>query len=301
MSDFTPRQPWRIDERMITEPEHYAQRREFLKAAGWTALAGSSWPGIANVGPVADRTQALSPSDPAALAQRIRFLEFSPWPDEAMKLAERLDTTSWQLTIGGEVERSRNIDVAALIATMPVETRVYRFRSMQGWAAVVPWQGFPMRRLLALARPTSAARFVCLTSIAEPECVSREAEGGWYQWPYQEALSIAEAAHELTLVATGMYGQPLAPVHGAPLRLVVPWKYGLKSIKSIVHIELTRNRPATFWTSARPEEYDFECNVDPTTAHARWPQHEELMLGTGERRATEPYNGYGRLVASLYE
>ena len=163
----------------------------------------------------------------------------------------------------------------------------------------VPWTGFPLAALIKKIEPLSAAKFVRFTTFLKPEQATNQSPSNG-PWPYNEALTMAEAMNQLTLLATGIYGHPLPKQNGAPLRLVVPWKYGFKSIKSIVRIEFTAERPATFWNSNRPGEYDFTANVDPKTPHPRWSQATEKLIDTGERRATLPYNGYGEWVAELY-
>ena len=164
----------------------------------------------------------------------------------------------------------------------------------------VPWTGFPLASLIKKVEPLSAAKFVRLVTFLQPDQATNQGPS-YGPWPYTEALTMAEAMNELTLMATGIYGHPLPKQHGAPLRLVVPWKYGFKSIKSIVKIEFTAEQPATFWHSNRPSEYDFTANVDPSAAHPRWSQATEKLIDTGERRPTLPYNGYGEWVAGLYK
>jgi sulfoxide reductase catalytic subunit YedY len=227
------------------------------------------------------------------------FYEFSTLKGSVYKKAARLKTHPWQVTVNGLVEKPCVLDVHELVRAMPLEERLYRFRCVEAWAMAVPWTGFPMRELIKRVRPFSAARFVRFTSFLRPaEAPNQSPSFG--PWPYTEGLTIAEAMNDLTLLATGIYGHPLPKQHGAPLRLVVPWKYGFKSIKSIVQIEFTAAQPRTFWNSNRPSEYDFFANVDPDVAHPRWSQSSERMIDTGGRRPTLLYNGYGEWLAGLY-
>jgi sulfoxide reductase catalytic subunit YedY len=179
-----------------------------------------------------------------------------------------------------------------------VEERLYRHRCVERWAMAVPWTGFPLARLVEIAAPLAAARFVRVLTVSKPDEMP-----GWYAskrvFPYYEGLSIEEATNELAFLATGIYGHPLPPQHGAPIRLVAPWKYGFKSAKSLVAFQFTAEQPATFWSQLSPDRYDFSANVDPKSTKL-WAQGEETMLGTEERRATLPFNGYGEMVAHLY-
>lgn len=236
------------------------------------------------------------PTTPETLASHHNvFDEFSLERGEVWKSVSRFSTDPWRIHVGGAVERELQFDVADLIRRIGIEERLYRFRCVEAWAMTVPWTGFPLRRLLELVRPLAAARYLRMVSVARPEEMPN-----WYGsrrvFPYYEALSLEEANHDLAFLATGIYGHPLPPQHGAPLRLIVPWKYGLKGLKSIVAFQLTRERPGTFWNELAPHHYSFESNVDPTSPG----QEEETLLDTGEARKTKPYNGYGDLVAHLY-
>jgi methionine sulfoxide reductase catalytic subunit len=182
---------------------------------------------------------------------------------------------------------------------MQIEERLYRLRCVEAWAMAVPWTGFPFKDLLKLVEPKSSATYVKMETFYQPF----NAQGQlvfWEPWAYTEGLTIEEAMNDLAFLVTGIYGHPLSKQHGAPLRLAVPWKYGFKSIKSIVKIELVDFKPSTFWTTLQGLEYDFTANVDPRIPHPRWPQNREKMIGTGEIKATLPYNGYGKYVAQMY-
>jgi sulfoxide reductase catalytic subunit YedY len=201
------------------------------------------------------------------------------------------------------VHKPRSYDVDDLIKRMPLEERVYRFRCVEAWSMVVPWTGFPVKALLEEVQPMAGAKFVQMTTFLNPEVAPRQQEsrfGFGEPWPYTEGLTIAEATNELTLFVVGIYGHLLPKQHGAPIRLIVPWKYGFKSIKSIVKIELTEKQPATFWNTLVPSEYGFESNVNPRVPHPRWSQAFERVIGTGARIPTQLYNGYAAQVAQLY-
>ncbi len=209
----------------------------------------------------------------------------------------------WTIRIDGEVEEPKTLDVTSLIRHFAGshEERVYRHRCVETWAMVVPWDGFPLADLIRWVRPKTTARYVRFESFERPEEAGHQGRtANRFPWPYTEGLTMGEATNPLTFIATGMYGHPLLKQHGAPLRLVVPWKYGFKSIKSITRIEFTRMQPTTFWNTLIPNEYGFQANVNPQVPHPRWSQARERMLGTDEPYDTQLYNGYGRWVADLY-
>jgi sulfoxide reductase catalytic subunit YedY len=208
--------------------------------------------------------------------------------------------TPWQVAVKGLVARPRTYDIDDLVKAFPLEERIYRHRCVEAWAMVVPWTGFPLAALLRAAEPLAGAKYVRFVSFERPDEAPRQKDHSM-PWPYTEALTLAEATNDLAFLVTGMYGHPLLKQHGAPLRLVVPWKYGFKCAKSIVTIELTDRQPATFWNTLAPHEYDFWANVNPAIPHPRWSQATERMLGTGETYDTVKYNGYGEWVAKLYK
>ncbi|GIW41838.1 MAG: hypothetical protein KatS3mg076_2415 [Candidatus Binatia bacterium] len=203
------------------------------------------------------------------------------------------------MVVDGEVSRPRTFGVEDLLRRFPLEERIYRFRCVEAWSMVVPWVGFPFRDLANLVEPTSRARFVEFRTLYDPEQMPRQR---WpvLEWPYREGLRIDEAFHPLTLVVLGMYGRVLPNQNGAPVRIVVPWKYGFKSIKSIVRIRFVREQPRTSWNVAAPHEYGFYANVNPDVPHPRWSQKYERRLGELGRRPTLPFNGYAEEVAHLY-
>ena len=226
------------------------------------------------------------------------FDEFSVKRDEIWRLVDDFRTTPWKIHIGGQVAKAITVDIDDLVRQFGVEERLYRHRCVEAWAMAVPWSGFPLARLVELAQPTAKARYLRMVSAHRPEQMP-----GWYAgrrvFPYYEALTIEEATHPLAFLATGIYGHPLPGQHGAPLRLAVPWKWGLKSLKSIVAFQFTEERPGTFWNDLSPGNYSWHSNVDPVGFTA-WSQKSETMLGTGEVRETKPFNGYGEQVAHLY-
>ena len=231
-------------------------------------------------------------------ASHNNFYELSSAKD-VWRHTAAMRTDGWTLDVAGLVAKPRRYGLEDLLA-LDHEERVYRLRCVETWALVVPWSGFPLRRLLLAAEPKATARYVRFVSFADPAQLPAVAARPWAGWPYTEGLRLDEAMHELTFVATGIYGHALPKQHGAPVRIVVPWKYGYKSPKSVVRIELVAEKPKTFWEEAAPAEYPFESNVDPSRPHPRWSQATERLLGTWDVRRTLPYNGYASLVASLY-
>jgi sulfoxide reductase catalytic subunit YedY len=227
------------------------------------------------------------------------FYEFTTLKGSVYKKASRLTTFPWQVTVTGLVSKPCVFDIDELVRAMPLEERLYRFRCVEAWAMAVPWTGFTLQALIRRVQPLSAAKYVRFVSFFNPVDAPNQSSS-YGPWPYTEGLTMSEATNELTLLASGIYGHPLPKQHGAPLRLVVPWKYGFKSIKSITTIEFTAEQPPTFWNSLRPHEYDFFANVDPNAPHPRWSQATERLIDTGERRQTLRYNGYEDWVAGLY-
>jgi sulfoxide reductase catalytic subunit YedY len=318
------RKGWEISESQVVPEDVYWSRREFIKALGLGGLALSGLVGIGAAGtptvPAEPGTPTPTPGaslTPTSVARNPRFVldrtltkeeaattynnfyEFTMSKDNVWQLVDRFETRPWQVEVTGLVAKPKVYDVDELIRLMPLEERLYRFRCVETWAMAVPWTGFPMKALIDLVQPLSAAKYVRMVTFLRPEQAAGQTDTSW-PWPYTEGLTMAEATNELTLLATGIYGHDLPKQSGAPLRLVVPWKYGYKSIKSIVRIEFTDQQPATFWNSLAPEEYGFVSNVEPQVPHPRWSQATEWILGTTEKRATLLYNGYGEYVASLY-
>jgi sulfoxide reductase catalytic subunit YedY len=198
------------------------------------------------------------------------------------------------------VEQPQELDIEEIVRKIPIEERLYRHRCVEAWSMDVPWSGFPLKALLDLARPLGSARYVRFETFMNPDEAPEQAQT-WYPWPYVEGLTMAEATNELTFLVTGMYGKPVPKQNGAPLRLAVPWKYGFKSIKSIVSFTFTDKRPVSFWEQIQASEYGFWANVNPEVPHPRWSQASERVLGTNEMVPTQLYNGYGEFVADLYK
>ncbi len=324
MANVHLKKGWHLPDRAAT-PEHvFYNRRQFLATMGFTAagtaglLYGNAQAAtrtslqdtITGLRPLAaERNPAFkvdSPLTPAAIAGKYNnFYEFSRHKDDVWVLAEKLTTEPWSLEVSGLVAKPRTFDVNELIRAMPLEERVYRFRCVEAWSMVVPWVGFPFRELLKAVAPTSQAKYVKMTTFMRPAEAPRQGLKPWFgpgePWPFTEGLTMAEAMNELTLICVGLYGQILPKQHGAPIRLIAPWKYGYKSIKSIVKIELTAQQPPTFWNILGPSEYGFVSNVNPKVPHPRWSQAFERDIGTRERKPTLLYNGYEAYVGNLYK
>ncbi len=213
--------------------------------------------------------------------------------------AQALPLRPWVLTIDGMVDKPMQIGIDDLMKQMPLEERLYRHRCVETWAMAVPWSGFALKDLVALAAPQAGAKYLRLETFMNEE-VAPEQKTPWYPWPYVEGMTIAEATNDLAFMVTGLYGKPAPKQNGAPLRLALPWKYGFKSAKAIARITFTDERPVSFWESLQASEYGFWANVNPEVPHPRWSQAEERMLGSDERRPTLLYNGYGEFVAGLY-
>ncbi|MFQ5664153.1 MAG: protein-methionine-sulfoxide reductase catalytic subunit MsrP [Terriglobia bacterium] len=311
---------WETPEREVTPEGVYRSRRRFLQGAavgvtgfGLAVLGlsravnpfASEPPGIDNLPPLpAERNSKYAPERPIT-SERIvggynNFYEFTLDKGRVAELAERFRSRPWEIEVAGAVEQPRRVDVDELIRQMPLEERVYRLRCVEAWSVVVPWIGFPLARFIAWARPTSAARYLRMVSFDRPAEAPGQKSMSQLPWPYFEALTLAEARNEVALLVVGSYGHRLPNQNGAPIRLIVPWKYGFKSIKSIVRFEFTRRRPRNFWNVVAPREYDFSANVNPGVPHPRWSQATERDVATGKRIPTRLYNGYEKYVAHLY-
>lgn len=226
------------------------------------------------------------------------FYEFSTGKGSVAAAAKDFVTRPWSVSIDGLVNKPRTFDLDELF-NFPSEERIYRLRCVEGWSMVIPWVGFPLAKLLDLVEPTSQAKFVAFQTLLDPERMPNQ-NTGVLDWPYVEGLRLDEAMHPLTILATGLYDETLPPQDGAPIRLVVPWKYGFKSIKSVVKISLVANEPPTTWNLQAPNEYGFYSNVNPNVAHPRWSQARERRIGEFRMRDTLMFNGYGEQVAHLY-
>lgn len=232
----------------------------------------------------------------------VNFYEFSTDKEAPVKLSQKMKTTPWNVGFFGEIKTEQMLGVDDLIAQFALEERIYRFRCVEGWSMVVPWIGFPLYKLLDYLEPNTKAKYVKFTTRHDPTMFPDQAKGIFssIKHPYVEGLRMDEARHPLTFIAVGMYGKRLLPQNGAPIRLVVPWKYGFKSIKSLDLIECVENEPLNTWQAIDAKEYGFYANVNPTVDHPRWTQAKERVLGKLTKQATLPFNGYEKEVASLY-
>jgi sulfoxide reductase catalytic subunit YedY len=292
-----------IPAREITDPTLYLRRREFLTGAaaiGASLAAGRSRATASETdtaGSFGDTDEPLTDFEDATSYNN--FYEFGTGKDDPKQKSGSLRTHPWTVRIDGEVAKPQTISLENLLAAHPSEDRIYRLRCVEAWSMVIPWRGFELGRLLKAAEPTSRARFVAFETLYDPEQMPGQRRSV-LDWPYVEGLRIDEAMHPLTILATGMYGRDLPNQNGAPLRLVVPWKYGFKSIKSIVRIQLVAEQPPTSWNLSAPREYGFYSNVNPNVDHPRWSQKRERRIGDFLKRPTLPFNGYAEQVAGLY-
>lgn len=323
---------WEIPESEATPESAYLNRRRFLQGAAGLAMGSmlGAAPAYADHSnetdplitgkqehpPAADlypATQNLlfkldrPVTDERVAATFNNFYEFSGTSKTTIwKLVEHFKTHPWTIKVGGLVKQHTTYDIDNLVRKMPLEERLYRLRCVEAWAMAVPWTGFPMKAFIDLVQPLSSAKFVKMTTFMDPDnAPGQKPRFGLFPsgpWPYTEALTMEEATNELTMLVTGIYGHPLPKQHGAPIRLITPWKYGFKSIKSIVSIEFVKDQPSTFWNTSIPHEYGLVANVNPAIPHRRWSQSSERIIGTDkERRPTMLYNGYEKWVGHLYE
>ena len=323
--NYIKKPEWSMPEREATPESVFLNRRSFM--AGGVGLMMSQmvtppyWP--ERDGPLAmaqakkgganpkDQTVGLYPAqrnpkfaldrpltEEKVAAEYNNFYEFGG--SKAISwLAKRMETRPWQVEVTGHVKKPKTYDIDELIKGMTLEERLYRFRCVEAWAMAVPWTGFRISELIKKVEPTSKAKYIKFTTFLNRKVALGQLQV-WYPWPYVEGLTMKEAMNDLAMMGTGIYGHPLPQQHGAPLRLVVPWKFGFKSVKSIVSIEFTDKRPRTFWERAAPSEYGFWANINPKFNHPRWSQASERMLGTNERRPTLLFNGYAKWVGDMY-
>lgn len=298
--------PWELPEREATPESLYLSRRRWLQAAGLTATSLAT----------ASLTAPNAMASPYAPPRNTQFSLDRPITDEYLATnycnfyefgshksiqpeAQKMTIDPWRVEVSGEVNRPQVWDFEKILNTMPMEERLYRFRCVETWSMAVPWVGFPLAAWIRQIEPSSQARYVKMTTLIDKK-VMPGLRQAWYPWPYVEGLTMEEAMNPLTLMVVGMYGKASPRQNGAPLRLIVPWKYGFKSVKSIVKLEFVREQPQTFWQKAQGREYGFWANVNPEVPHRRWSQSTEQMLGEDGRRPTLLYNGYGEYVADLY-
>jgi sulfoxide reductase catalytic subunit YedY len=281
----------------ITPEKIYFKRRDFIKKLGLSTsslMIGQNFLNSANAS-----TKNLEPTEYRYISTYNNYYEFGTRKSDPVEKSQNFKTSPWSLTID---EKKINLTVDEIKNSFPIEERIYRLRCVEGWSMIIPWMGFSLSKLLEKASPNSKAKFVEFTSVYDPE----QMPGQRYpilQWPYKEGLRIDEAMHPLTTMVTGLYGKELPNQNGAPLRLIVPWKYGFKSAKAIVNIKFVERMPTSSWMRASPREYGFYSNVNPRVDHPRWSQASERVIGSGilsERIPTAIFNGYGEEVANLY-
>ena len=312
------RKPWDVIDHKTTDENVYLNRRSLLRVMGiaGAGLASASVVGGSFAPPVssaraasisgfpATRNPAFTLDRPVTVEKEAttytNFYEFGS-SKNIWRKARKLVTDPWIFTIEGLVDYPMQLEASDLIArTGPQEERLYRHRCVEAWAMAVPWTGVPMSRLIKLVQPKAEAKYVRLETFFDPSVAIGQRQS-WYPWPYVEGMTIDEAMNEMAFIGTGLYGRAMEKQNGAPLRIVLPWKYGFKSIKSIVKMTFTDQRPVSFWEKLAANEYGFWANVNPDVDHPRWSQATERMLGTGKRVATQLYNGYGEQVAYLYK
>lgn len=275
----------------------YQNRRAFLKFLGGAAVLGTALPTLAWAKSAFSTDEASTDFDDVTTYNN--FYEFGTGKDEPAVNAKTLITSPWSVKVDGECEKPGTYTLEDILKPNPLEERIYRMRCVEGWSMVIPWQGFPLGHLLKRFQPTSKAKFVRFETLADRTQMP-ELKQNVLDWPYTEGLRIDEAMHPLTLLATGLYDKPLLNQNGAPLRLVVPWKYGFKSIKSLVRISFVEQQPVSSWEKANAREYGFYSNVNPDVDHPRWTQYNERRIGEFSKRKTLMFNGYEAQVASLY-
>ena len=302
-------------------PEHvFNNRRQFMKGVGAAAIGAVVLAACApgTVATPAPTTSAGSPDaggtaaggqltdelgDPANTYEQItnynNYYEFDTDKEAVAKLAADFPTSPWTVQVGGLVRNPKTYGVEDILKTFEQEERIYRLRCVEAWSMVIPWQGFPLAKLLKEVEPTADAKYLRFESVLDPENMPGQ-RSRWFDWPYVEGLRLDEAMNDLAILATGLYGKPMPAQNGAPIRLVAPWKYGFKSIKGIVKIDLVAEQPTSLWMASAPREYGFYANVNPEVSHPRWSQASERRIGESGRRRTLPFNGYGDEVASLY-
>ena len=309
------RRGWEIPDRLATPGHLVFNRRAFL-AGGAAALAlaprAAGAQRVSDLANLPDPTANLYPAkrndkytldrpitDEKINAHYNNFYEFNS-SKEVADQAQKLPIRPWTVKIDGMVEKPMEVGIDDLIRKMKLEERTYRHRCVEAWSMAIAWTGFPFSKLVDFAKPLGSAKYIEMQTFNDPN-VAPGLRQRWYPWPYIEGLTMAEATNELAFLATGAYGHPIAKQQGAPLRLAVPWKYGFKSIKSIVRFTFTDKRPKGLWEALQSSEYGFWANVNPAVPHPRWSQATEEVIGTGERRPTLIFNGYGDYVAGIYK
>jgi methionine sulfoxide reductase catalytic subunit len=307
----------KINPSEITPEDVYINRRQFMKlgalALGASVLAGCMPPSSTEIAATSSASGVEGASETEAMPEDLaneltsfeditnynNYYEFSTSKEMVAPLSKDFVTSPWTVEVGGMVNKPGTFGIEDILKKFPREERIYRLRCVEAWSMVIPWLGFPLGKLLEEVEPTSDAKYVRFETLLDTEQMPGQRDG-WFEWPYVEGLRVDEAMHNLTLLSTGLYGKELLPQNGAPLRLVVPWKYGFKSIKSIVRIDLVSEMPTSLWMAASPNEYGFYANVNPEVNHPRWSQASERRIGELGRRPTLMFNGYEEEVAHLY-
>lgn len=293
-----------INSSEITPPGLYYARRQFMQLAAGVAVA-ALWPEKLLAGEKLTTAKSLNAADKEELTpydkvtQYNNFYEFGTGKEDPAAKAGSLKTRPWTIAIEGEVHKPMVFDIDQILKMAPLEERIYRLRCVEAWSMVVPWVGFPLAELIKRVEPTGNAKFVEFISLYDPEQMPGQ-RAAVLNWPYREGLRLDEAMHPLTLLTVGLYGEVLPNQNGAPVRIVVPWKYGFKSAKSIVKIRFVETQPVSSWTDANPNEYGFYSNVNPDVKHLRWSQAKERRIGDFFKRPTLLFNGYADQVAHLY-
>ncbi len=287
------RKPQDIPSREITDERLFWGRRE------WLASVGLGLVGTAGLPRSLRAQDSLKPDSYDTITSYNNFYEFGTGKEDPKENAHTLKPRPWSISVEGDVKNPARYSVEDLFQGMTAEERIYRFRCVEAWAMVAPWLGYPLRDVIKKLEPGTKAKYVEFTTLLDPVQMPGQRRGV-LDWPYVEGLRMDEALHPLTLLVTGVYGKPLPNQNGAPVRLIVPWKYGFKGVKSIVKIRLVEKEPATTWNIAAPNEYGFYANVNPNVDHPRWSQAKERPLGQFFKRPTLMFNGYGDQVASLY-
>ena len=300
MNTESPPQP--IKQESITPKQLYLTRRKFLESVG--IFSAGAFLAACMGNPPSSPSTSIVPADDMETRKDLalsynNYYEFGTSKSSVAERAENFQMQPWQVEVGGLVKNPQTFSMEELLANFVQEERVYRMRCVEAWSMVLPWTGFPLAKLLEMAQPLPEAKFVAFQSVYRPEKMPGQV-GLDFPWPYLEGLRLDEAQHPLTLLATGLYKEPLTPQNGGPIRLVVPWKYGFKSAKALVKITLQADQPATFWNAIAPQEYGFYANVNPEVDHPRWSQSEERRIGEIGSRATLLFNGYDE-VTPLYE
>ncbi|HEY9078079.1 MAG TPA: protein-methionine-sulfoxide reductase catalytic subunit MsrP [Anaerolineaceae bacterium] len=298
----------------ITPEALYYSRRKFIRAASLAAAAAALSACLPTPSPAPTEAPSSAGSMPTPSSPDVppdtlntyeeittynNFYEFTTSKEGVARLAKDFRTAPWQVEVSGLVHKPQTFGIEDLLKKFQVEERIYRLRCVEAWSMVIPWNGFRLSELLKAVEPMTSAKYVRFETIFDPSSMPGQ-KSSFYPWPYSEGLRLDEAYHDLTILSTGLYGKTLLPQNGAPLRLVVPWKYGFKSIKSIVKIELVPDEPETLWSTIAPNEYGFYANVNPNVRHPRWSQATERRIGETNRRKTLLFNGYAGEVAGLY-